>query len=316
MDVERDMLIKARAMATAIENIEYLMAKEAEVPEELQGLRDDLIRQHVSFLSPYYLDKTWRPFTGTELVEAQQDLVDRSEYDKKESIYYKNKKMVIPAKLMTRVIVGLHISRGHPSGIEERAQLKGFHFEGLKKSDVDILLKSFRRRYLHCCRIPRLIRRPYNLTQLAMNRRQILHADFLYANTVSYILVVLDGCTRKTQLTFSETASSEAVVDALLNWRGDFGFDPYFLLVTDNTSHFANALMEELTRSTSFEQSFSIAYALWTNGSIETVNSVTLKHMRALISQYSLHETQWPSLIPLLNHIVNNKPSDRRGRFT
>eukprot|EP00924_Labyrinthula_sp_SR-Ha-C_P013238 augustus_masked-scaffold_45-processed-gene-0.0-mRNA-1 protein AED:1.00 eAED:1.00 QI:0/0/0/0/1/1/10/0/767 len=94
--------------------------------------------------------------------------------------------------------------------------------------------------------------------------------------------------------------------------RGDFGFDPYFLLVTDNASHFANALMEELTRSISFEQSFNIAYEPWTNGAVEITNSGILKHMRALISQYSLRETQWPSLIPLLNHIVNNKPSDRR----
>eukprot|EP00924_Labyrinthula_sp_SR-Ha-C_P006659 augustus_masked-scaffold_29-processed-gene-0.70-mRNA-1 protein AED:1.00 eAED:1.00 QI:0/-1/0/0/-1/1/1/0/184 len=74
--------------------------------------------------------------------------------------------------------------------------------------------------------------------------------------------------------------------------------------------------MEELTRSISFEQSFSIAYAPWTSSAVETTNSVILKHMRALISQYSLHETQWPSLIPLLNYIVNNKPSERRGGCT
>eukprot|EP00924_Labyrinthula_sp_SR-Ha-C_P001902 augustus_masked-scaffold_30-processed-gene-2.69-mRNA-1 protein AED:0.48 eAED:0.48 QI:0/-1/0/1/-1/1/1/0/1817 len=315
-DVERNMLIKVRATSNPEEHIDAFTAKETEVPEEFQGLRDDLIRQHVSFLSPYFVDDTWKPFTEKELVEAQKALGNNDKYIEKEGIYYMNQKKVIPPSLVTRVIVGLHVSRGHPSEREERLYLKEFYFAGLKNSDVELLLRSFRRRCLHCSRTPRLIRRPFNLTQLATNRRQILHADYLYVNTVGYILVVLDGCTRKTQLTFSENASSEAVVDALLKWRGDFGFNPYFLLVTDNASHFANDLMEKLTRTISFEQSFSIAYAPWTNGAIETTNSIILKHMRSLISQYSLHETQWPSLIPLLNHIINNKPSDRRGGYT
>eukprot|EP00924_Labyrinthula_sp_SR-Ha-C_P006661 snap_masked-scaffold_29-processed-gene-0.37-mRNA-1 protein AED:1.00 eAED:1.00 QI:0/0/0/0/1/1/2/0/129 len=125
-------------MTTASKNVEYLTAKETEVPEELQGFRDDLIRQHVSFLSPCYLDKTWKPFTEAEIVEAQQELANRNEYDRKEGIYYKNKKMVIPEELVTHVILGLHISRGLPSSIEERAQLKKFHFEGLKKSDAKV----------------------------------------------------------------------------------------------------------------------------------------------------------------------------------
>eukprot|EP00924_Labyrinthula_sp_SR-Ha-C_P000049 maker-scaffold_60-snap-gene-0.53-mRNA-1 protein AED:0.62 eAED:0.63 QI:0/0/0/1/0/0/2/0/860 len=113
-------------------------------------------------------------------------------------------------------------------------------------------------------------------------------------------------------LFYSEAPTAKDMADALMQWRSDLGFSDYFLVITDNGSHFSNHLPKALSKNIGFEQLFSVAYSPWTNGSVEVINSAILRCIKSLISQYRLHESEWPKLLTIISYIINNKPSDRR----
>ena len=88
------------------------------------------------------------------------------------------------------------------------------------------------------------------------------------------------------------------------------------MLVTDNGSHFSNRIMRDLARRTNFEHTFTVAYSPWTNGAGERINSEILKTMKALMSQYQLHESEWPKLLPHVMYAINNRPLPSRENLT
>eukprot|EP00924_Labyrinthula_sp_SR-Ha-C_P010872 maker-scaffold_47-augustus-gene-0.0-mRNA-1 protein AED:0.42 eAED:0.43 QI:0/0/0/0.5/0/0/2/0/348 len=106
------------------------------------------------------------------------------------------------------------------------------------------------------------------------------------------------------------------MAESLLLWRANFGFAEDFLIITDNGSHFSNNLLHYLSKSIGFEQNFTIAYSPWTNGSVETANNSILNYLKSLVSQFGLHESQWPSILSLITYIINNKPMERRDGRT
>eukprot|EP00924_Labyrinthula_sp_SR-Ha-C_P010395 snap_masked-scaffold_23-processed-gene-5.50-mRNA-1 protein AED:0.52 eAED:0.53 QI:0/0/0/1/1/1/2/0/858 len=106
------------------------------------------------------------------------------------------------------------------------------------------------------------------------------------------------------------------MAESLLLWRANFGFAENFLIITDNGSHFSNNLLHYLSKSIGFEQNFTIAYSPWTNGSVETANNSILNYLKSLVSQFGLHESQWPSILSLITYIINNKPMERRDGRT
>eukprot|EP00924_Labyrinthula_sp_SR-Ha-C_P011960 maker-scaffold_26-snap-gene-0.5-mRNA-1 protein AED:0.35 eAED:0.35 QI:0/0/0/1/0/0/2/0/319 len=223
-------------------------------------------------------------------------------------VRYMGTKLVIPFTLFTRVLVQLHISAGHPSYSDEVKMLKKYFFEQLSGKDVDLLLKVFRKKCLHCNRWPRILKRPLDLTQLARKPREILHADYLYANSQGYILALMDSLTRKVQLTYSKSPMTLSMDQAIMS--------NHCLIVTDNASHFSNQLLTELSRSFSYIQSLSIAYSPWTNGSIEVINSKILHYIKTIASDYGLTDTEWPSILETINYIMNNRPMVSRNNFT
>eukprot|EP00924_Labyrinthula_sp_SR-Ha-C_P001481 snap_masked-scaffold_55-processed-gene-1.33-mRNA-1 protein AED:0.30 eAED:0.30 QI:0/-1/0/1/-1/1/1/0/179 len=106
------------------------------------------------------------------------------------------------------------------------------------------------------------------------------------------------------------------MVEALLEWRGYFEFAKDFIIITDNASHFANALMKGLEKRIGFQHNFSIAYSPWINGFVENVNSTILKYLRSLCSEYKLYEADWSTLLPVLNYLINNRPNPHRQNMT
>ena len=84
------------------------------------------------------------------------------------------------------------------------------------------------------------------------------------------------------------------------------------MLITDNGSHYANALVKELRQAFRFMHRFTVAYAPWTNGQIERVNQPILRHIKTLTSEYGLTENEWPSLLGTIMHLLNNTPLKRR----
>eukprot|EP00924_Labyrinthula_sp_SR-Ha-C_P000933 augustus_masked-scaffold_7-processed-gene-8.3-mRNA-1 protein AED:1.00 eAED:1.00 QI:0/0/0/0/1/1/3/0/788 len=162
---------------------------------------EELFQEHISYLSPSY-HKKWEVFEE-EVLKKRQDKLSQEFKEKceaKEGLLYKEGKLVIPKSLCSRYIVTNHINKAHPSKTAENKYLKAVHFEGVDRKSLDLLLKSFRRRCLHCQREPFLIRRPYKMTPLARRTREIIHAGYLYINKTGYILAVMDSCSRKVML--------------------------------------------------------------------------------------------------------------------
>ena len=70
--------------------------------------------------------------------------------------------------------------------------------------------------------------------------------DYLYIRAEKYLLVLVDGHSRKMHLKVALRANVEIVLEILLEFRANYGFAETFLVATDNGSHFANILHKEL----------------------------------------------------------------------
>ena len=115
---------------------------------------------------------------------------------------------------------------------------------------------------------------------------------------------------RKLVSKVTQSADAYTAANMVLEFRGNFALNDHFLLITDNGYHFANSLMELLAEKLRFKHRFSVAYTPYTNGSVEVINSLILRNLRVLTSEYSLDASEWPELIPIILHIINNKKGD------
>eukprot|EP00924_Labyrinthula_sp_SR-Ha-C_P003686 snap_masked-scaffold_3-processed-gene-2.39-mRNA-1 protein AED:0.48 eAED:0.48 QI:0/-1/0/1/-1/1/1/0/1861 len=300
------------------EDLNFKDVLEESVNTTIEELRTDLFNEHISFLSPFYPNSSWENINLKKIQkhQRQMDNAFKEKCTDKEGILYFRNQLVIPRTLLIRYLVTNHSLRGHPSKQAELKYLNEVYFEGIKKKDLKNLLTVFRGRCLHCQRGPRLLRRPLHLTKFANKARDLLGADYLYINSTGYILTLIDSVTRKVQLTYAERPSSEDMAIALEKWRADFGFSEVFTIATDNGSHFANSLLNELAKRIGFEQYFTVVYSPWTNGSTEVMNSSILRYLRSLVSQFGMQESEWPYLLPLITYILNNKPMESRGGRT
>ena len=101
--------------------------------------------------------------------------------------------------------------------------------------------------------------------------------DYLHVEGKGKVLALVDQFSRKTTLTYTESANAETAAQAILDFDASFVLPDTFTLVTDNGSHFANELLQELLKKLRGKHLFSIAYQPWTNGAMEVRNRMILK---------------------------------------
>jgi hypothetical protein len=70
-------------------------------------------------------------------------------------------------------------------------------------------------------------------------------------------------------------------------------------------------VVSELNRRLTTKHHFTLPYAPWSNGTVEVVNKEIRKLIRVWISEFRITLKQWPSLIPLMMHVLNFSPSPR-----
>ena len=282
------------------------------IQQTLEALHHD----RVSYLNPYY-NGIWKPVDIADIRRLQQD--DPVPQDAKvdaQGLLRKGSKLWVPATLLPWILIHSHVSLGHTSETQELMHLRK-HYSFPSAIDIARLVKEFRRRCLHCDRVPKFVRRPLHLTELARTPREILHSDFLYVDQNSgYILTILDNLTRKTYLKHCVRATAFQMVQGLLEFRGTLGLANEFLLVTDQGSHYCNILLEELSRALRFTHTVTVAYSPWVNGQAEVLNSTVLKYLRSICSEYRLPDKDWPMVLPIVMHLINNKPMARRCNYT
>ena len=210
----------------------------------------------ISALNPYYKG-TWKPVTMEQIALAQKEanlVKTNGLYCRTNKLIYHKGKLWIPESIAERVIIHIHLALTHPSIHRELKAYSDYSFQ--LQTPIKKLIENLHRKCVHCHRSPQLLRRPLHLTQLAKKPGGILHSDYLYINKHGYILTLVDNLTRKTYLKYAQSADAMNVIDILMEWRGNFGLNNTFMLVTDNASHFANQVLKHLTKTLRFTHTF------------------------------------------------------------
>ena len=274
--------------------------------------------ERISPLNPWYRGD-WSIPSSSDIAEDQRLLFRSEDIQPFNLRLNKGGKILISFDMGCRITIANHLQMHHPkSRVKEIQAISNYRVVVPNKPDIDIddLVVALRRKCLHCQRTPRLTRRPYNLTHLANKPGQMLHSDFLYVNKTGYILTLMDNFSGKVLLEYTPSANGETVAQTILTWRAHFSLDEHFILVTDNGSHYANNLLKRLRQSLRFSQQFTVAYAPWTNGIVERINSPILRHLKTLCSEYGYTKEEWPKVLNIVTHLLNNTPSDRRLKKT
>jgi hypothetical protein len=180
-------------------------------------------------------------------------------------------------------------------------------------------VQEFCKLCLHCsvADSQEIIPRPLGEQIHATERNQILHYDFIHIGASEegfmYLLVIKDDYSGYVDLIPCETPNSDTVIKALLRWYGMFGIS--LVHVSDQGSHFKNSVIAELNRRLTTKHHFTLPYAPWSNGTVEIVNKALRKLLKVWISEFRLVLKQWPSLVPLMIHVINFTASDRLHGF-
>ena len=273
----------------------------------------------VSFVSPLFQGQ-FSKLTEAEIMEAQEKDFRKKHPKKAAQKPWKLEtiegKPVVPDEILPRLILHHHVAESHPTLTEELKKLRASYHFNIPQGRLKKLVKAMENRCLHCDRRPKLVRTPLSITELAKRPGEILHSDYLYINKYGYILTLVDSLSRKTWLKYCQRATADNVVDIIKEWRAAFGLRDQFVLVTDNAAHFSNRILQKLEKQLNFAHRFSVSYSPWTNGAAERINSDILKTMKSLMSEYQLHESEWPQLISNVTFALNNKPLPTRGNLT
>lgn len=117
-----------------------------------------------------------------------------------------------------------------------------------------------------------------------------MHLDYLYIgpsyNGLQYILVEKDGLSGYCELVTSISTHCATAAKAILDWGKRFIYQS-FSKVRDY---------------------FTLSYCPWSNGVVERVNVDVLVLLKAV-----LIELLWPIAVPIVQHIINNTPSESLG---
>ena len=107
------------------------------------------------------------------------------------------------------------------------------------------------------------------------------------------------------------TPTAEGVIAALLSWSANFGIPKVW--VSDGASHYVNNIINELNERLSVKHHIVVAHSPWANGTVESMMSQILRVLRALLSEWRMQEQDWPTLVPIVQSILNHAPSFRLG---
>jgi transposase InsO family protein len=127
----------------------------------------------------------------------------------------------------------------------------------------------------------------------------------------NYVLVIKDDFSGFIDVIPCETPDAEVVIKSLLRWYSLLGIS--LVHISDQGSHFKNKVIAELNRRLATKHHFTLPYTPWSNGTIEVVNRELRKLLRTWISEFRIPLKDWPSLIPLMVHVLNFSVSPRLG---
>ncbi|GMF31124.1 unnamed protein product [Phytophthora fragariaefolia] len=155
--------------------------------------------------------------------------------------------------------------------------------------------------------VVRMISRPFGEALHDSAPNEVLHFDFLSlpASTTGaqYVLILKDDMRGFCELIVCPDPTAESACRCLMDRFMRFGPVPQW--VSDRGTHFKNKILGLLRKSYGSAHHFTTAYCPWPNGSVEVVNRVLLKCLRAMLSELKLHLSNWPTVLPLVQSALN-----------
>lgn len=180
-------------------------------------------------------------------------------------------------------------------------------------------LAEFINTCLHCLAMtgPHKVPRPIGMQMHATKPNEILHLDYLYIrahpdeNEPQYIHVAKDDMSSFVLLTPVRSPNAEGVVEALTKWGSLFTLPRIW--VSDGGSHYQNKIMEGLREQLHVQHHITVAYAPWSNGTVESMMKQILRVFRAICSEFRYTFSHWKELVPVVQAALNLAPSQKLG---
>lgn len=139
-------------------------------------------------------------------------------------------------------------------------------------------------------------------------------SDQLEPGATKYVLVILDNFSRFVRLYPATNTDAATVTTALMDWFSSYGICLHW--TSDQGSHFCNDVMKRLAEVYGADHHFTAAYAPWSNGAVERVNRTLHEMLSAVMIERKSTDDTWVSYLPVVNHALNNLPSDALAGHT
>jgi hypothetical protein len=177
-------------------------------------------------------------------------------------------------------------------------------------------VEAFVRACLHClCIDGKVVPRPLGSALHAEKPNELIHFDWLSMPEAKsgqkHVLVVKDDMSGFVQLYTADAADAAATAQALMAWFTTFGCVDTW--ISDGGPHFKNEVIEKVRKMVGAHHHITTAYSPWANGTVEVVNRLVLRAVKALLSEMKLKINEWPLVLPLVQGALNHQPADRLG---
>ncbi|KAH9135325.1 hypothetical protein AeRB84_019220, partial [Aphanomyces euteiches] len=178
--------------------------------------------------------------------------------------------------------------------------------------DVETFVKAC----LHCMQVDGdVVPRPLGSALHAEKPNELIHFDWLSmpmsTSGLKHVLVIKDDMSGFVHLFPAESADATSTATALMGWFTLYGCVEKW--VTDGGSHFKNEVVEKIRKMVGVHHHITTAYSPWANGTVEVVNRLILRVVRALLSEMKLKTNEWPHVLLLVQGALNHQPSPRFG---
>lgn len=224
----------------------------------------------------------------------------------------KDGKVWIPKKdrkIILRLLIAGHTGRSGHRGIEPTLEnlIEHFSWHSVRKYTTEFVKSC-----IHCISTEPgiIVPRPLGSALHADKPNHLLHFDFCHLcrtkNGLTYVLIIKDDLSGYLRLKAAEKADSETATKHLLDWAVSFGISKTWM--SDQGTHFVKSVMSSLVKSMRIDHKLTLPYCPWSNGTVEVVCRELTRACRALLSELQLPSTAWPSVIPLVQSILNNAP--------
>ena len=217
------------------------------------------------------------------------------------------------ASIQQRLLIVAHAGAAGHRGIRPtiRQLEQRFFWESLRRD-----VQTFVRGCLLCMKTRGggIIPRHLLHQQYALQPRKMLHFDFCKLapglQDYGYVLVLKDDFSTFTWLWPCRDQTALSAAEGILHWSATFGIPSFW--VSDQGTHFRNAVIQEVQHRLRAEHHFISVYSPWANGAVERVNRELVRLMRTLLAEECLTPASWPSVLLLAQATINNTPAEVR----